>query len=480
MIGPSYDDLTDGSSTDGSVSLLGDHDIMQEESNSNTSNLSRSPQPSQFWMRCQQPEIVLSSRPVFRPPHEMERRSSASMELVSADNSTDLQQRATILNQYLTDLNDKITQSYLFNVLLLVLTGCSFAIFAVLYARYITTPVNVSQLKEMIRNLEMENGELSQELSRCQIKTTTATPPPSEPNQCKNESNLIQGECEQHPAAITVTPEEKTQAKVDDGPIVWTGDGTLPQMTNLSPKKQFKYEHLCDEVIQDDLFADYIHDYCTEVRQKQRGEDASIASSKPTYYRSKKSQRRTAIASPLPNIPMNNFEFNEQFIDPNQYNTDLSSISVEPIYDDYDYGTPNESAERKSQYDRGNGVNYDVVSIEEILLQMDQHLDQMTRSCYLKYKQLKDDDIFNPAVIQKAQKKLLKLKKKLQKSEKRDRYEGDRIVRTGNDRKRDKKQKENQKITRKLHEKSDGKWNKTETTKDYKKTALKSYDEHRF
>lgn len=486
--GTTYDDLTDGSSTDGSISLLGDHEFMCEESDGNTSTVSRSPQPSQFWMRCQQPEIVLSSRPIFRPlANEMERCSSAAMDLNATVTSTELQQRATIVDQYLTNLNEKITQSNLFNVLLLVLTGCSFAIFAILYARYITTPVNISQLKEMIRNLEIENGELSQELRQCQIKETCNSVTLNEQNQCENGSNSIQGKCEQ-PSTTETTQQTKSQ---DNERIVWTGDGLQPQMANIAPKKQFKYEHLCDEVIHDDLFADYIRDYCTEIRYKQNDEkNTPIENTKPINYHPKKSQRRMAkidsITTSVPDISTNNFEFNEQYIDPNQFNTDLSAISGETFYDDYDYGQHIESAhQHKSKYDKGtpSAVNNDMVSIEEILLQMDEHLEQVTQSCYLKYKQLKDDNIFNPAVIQKAQKKLLKLKKKLQKNEKREKQnDDDANIRNENVRKRDKqKQKQNRKDSnRKVHEKTDTKWNKTATTKDYKKTALKNYDEHRF
>lgn len=491
--GNTYDDLTDGSSTDGSISLLGDHEFIPEESDGNTSTMSHSPQPSQFWMRCQQPEIILSSRPMHHaPPHVMERRSSVGMEVNSLTNSDEMQQRATLVDQYLCNLNEKITQSYLFNVLLLILTGCSFAIFAVLYTRYITPPVNVSQLKEMIRNLELENGELSRQLSQCQIKKTTNTPTLNEQNQCEIGSNSIQGKCERS-TGENLNVEQQTHSQTD-GRIVWTGEGTLPQMANLLPKKQFKYEHLCDEVIHDDLFGDYMRDYCAEVRQKQKHENTAQANSKPIHYHPKMSQRRTSTIEPstisVPDIPTNHFEFNEQFIDPNQFNTELSPLHVEPFYDDYDYGQHIESMKRKSQYENGDndfvidsGTNTDMVSIEEILLQMDEHLDQMTKSCYLKYKQLKDENIFNPAVMQKAQKKILKLKKKLLKSEKRDRYESGEKLRHENERKRDKKQnKENRKNPQQFHDpKSDIKWNKTAASaKEYRKTAPKSYDEHRF
>lgn len=372
---------------------MGDHEFLREESHGNTSTLGRSELP--FWMRCKQPEIILAPKAAFRPLLEVERRSEPeSMHLDTANTNSGLRHRASIFDQCLSNLNEKITTSYLLKFLL---TGCSFAIFAVIYGLYVNTPINVSQLKEMIRSLEMENGELKRELSRCQIGVTSNIGTQNEQNECKDGPNSIQGRCNERPPQFGSINIEKQVQKREDG-------RNRNQVTNLSPIKQFTYEHLGDEVIHNDLF-----------RPESKSNDASL--SEP--------MRRTAsieaASTSDPGILTNNYEFNDLI-----------------TYDDYDY------VEHKSQHSNHKD-NKNMVSIEEVLLQIDEHLDHMTQSCYLKYKQLKGDNTF------KAQKMLLKLKKK-KKNKKRERTgcgEDCEKVRKRNERKRDKY---NRKNTRKSHE----------------------------
>lgn len=376
----------------------------------------------------------------MRPHVDADRRSATTLETSWTPGS---------VNQYLTELKRRIAHTHLFNVLLLILTGCSVAIFAVLYARYINTPVYVSKLKEIIRNLEVENGELSRELNRCQSKITSDTEMLPEPCQCENKS--MQGKCDQNSLRYHQRQHQ------NDGKTVWSGDDEI--MTNLAPKNQFKYEHMCDEVIHDDLFVDYIRDYCAQVRQKQKNVEQPIPSSDCPHAHSKDSQRTTPSLEsnpiPAPDTPTTKFEFT----DPN------------PVYDGYEYVQHTSSGESGSQY-AGNNGNDISRGIEHILLQIDAHTDQRTKSCYIKYKQMKSDNIFDSVMMEKSQKKLSKYMKKMRKNEKRDRNE----VCGENERKRDKKSKDMGKTI----EKSGRKTNKTTSTKEYRKTALKTYDEHRF
>lgn len=441
-----YDDLTDGSSTDGSISLLGDHEFLEERPIGSQSN---APQPIQFWMKCPKPELILTSRPIMRS-HATERAVSTMTDSNRLDDNRKL-------------FND-IAQSNVFNILLLILTGCSFAIFAVLYARYITPIYQSGQLKERVRTLEMVNTELSMKLMQCQLKSVE----PTQVNEIIDDKQkpTSTSTINNNPIELTNVQSEKI------GKIVWTGAGNIPQQTNLSPKKQSKYEHLCDEEIHDELFSDYIRDYCANLRQKNLQQKF-----KSNYLHKKKSERRSTDTNfILPNLSRKQFEFHEQFIDPNQF--DNNNVPKSHYDDDYDFDSEFIIPERKKlstkQFDN-------TINIDDVIHRMDEHVNKIMENC----KQINgnDENVFDADIMRRAQKKLIKLKKQFKRNLKtaintnnieNDYHDvGDSGDDDDNDDKRKHKHYERKQQAKKFREKHA----QNRTMKMYKKTALKTYDE---
>lgn len=435
-----------GSSTDGSISLLGDHELMHDEPCASTSL-----QPSQFWMQCHQPDLYLTQRSTRDQLNVAEVKSEADATIAERDGVVGAM-------DLFENINNRIAQSYLFNVALLILTGCSFAIFAVLYARYITPIYNAGQLRERIRALELQNNQLSMQLMQCQM--------PTEPTPSKSEFEIVPESDE-----YEVKQSELKQNAKHDGKVVWTGDGNTPNMKIINKNSQNDKEIESDE------------------NQRE----------KSNHFRPKKTIRRTQTKekSTIPNIPRNNFQFSEQFIDPNKFESDRNDIHKEqPLYDDYDFDNDFILKSQRKSMLRYN--ENEIIKIEDVLQQMEEHLEKVTQNCYLKYKQLKDDNVLDPEIFQKAQKKLLKLKKHFQRDVKRDRRDKNQRKHDNNDddddeqhhhsdsnendkRKNERKMQINGKNNNRKEAKRfyDKEQNKTMKMYDNKKTALKSYDERR-
>lgn len=222
------------------------------------------------------------------------------------------------------------------------------------------------------------------------------------------------------------------------GRKVWTSDGFVLQTAHLPPKKQFKYDDLCDKQIRDDLFSEYTSEYCEKVRQSGK-----------QHAESKRAPVHTHQPRPLEAHNNDQPIFVEDFIDPNKFNPNAFNEDqynefklIEQQANEADAYLDDEEFEFELQApvasDAGfNGIEpMGYVSFEDALLKLDEHMERIsfhTNSCYTKYKKLREDE--QRTVVNKFDKSKADKSKKKQKEKRRDEKRADR-----KDEKRDKRE----------------------------------------
>lgn len=341
-------------------------------------------------------------------PHISE-RAVASMAEAGTLNETSEDRR---------NLNE-ISQSNMFNVLLLILTGCSFAIFAVLFARYITPIYQSSLLKERVRALELEKSDLSMKLTQCQLKSV-------------GRAKLNDILDKQHKSSHTPRSEAE---------MLTVNTGERKVMTDAGSNKKIEYENM-------DFFSDPIRDYCADIRSK----------TKPKKITSKNRQPETIGSS---------FQLHAQISGPNQLNGEMREHES---YDDYDFDAGFIASETsigtkgKSRFDEAD-------NIRNSLLEIEVDVSKMMESC----KQMKNEDGFDSDILRKVQRKLMKLKKKIKRNvETINKSTYSDVASDERNGKRYKQRNNEQKRIKNVHVKAQNR-----TMKNHKKTALKTYEERR-
>lgn len=294
----SYDDLNDGSTTDGSISILGDHEINQDRFESEElSSHPPSPQPLQMWMRCTPVDMTIcAKRPLEARPLEPNRcQEATSVEELGLPPQNIVED---ILN-YLERLNSFLASIYLLQVLLLFLTAGSVALLAIVYSRYSACKLEAKDLEQQLYRAKMDKYELRRNLSSCEylyemrVGKSIADYDPANENVDKTmpaahsksscQRDDLNGECVIQPTRLSGYAnkvDEVAPLKTSDS--VWTGEGEdlLPTPKPLKSKDTYISE--CDD--ENSLFSEYNREYCEN--QKNRARDQKYQNEKiySTHY----------------------------------------------------------------------------------------------------------------------------------------------------------------------------------------------------
>lgn len=296
------DDLNDGSTTDGSISILGDHDMNQGRFDSDDlSTHTPSPQPLQMWMRCTPIDIKKSSdqsrlyRSMYRKRSREQNRfqsTSSDMMELSSSQSPDL---ADEIFGYLERLNNFLSSIYMLQVILLFLTAGSVAFLAIIYSRYSACKLEVKDLEQKLYSTKMDKMQIEGNLARCEylyemeLDKTTSTEfklatdnddkiLPAVHIQTNCQTNDLNGECEIQPTRLSENYAKDADIKLQ---TVWMGEGD----DLLASKKPYKSK---DNVIPDcndesSLFSEYNREYC-EMQKKQTHEHRDQQKVYATHY----------------------------------------------------------------------------------------------------------------------------------------------------------------------------------------------------
>lgn len=382
--------------------------------------------PQPFWMRAHRPELALSL--LSRDPHTdndddlpqpRHHRHQHQQQICAGD--TDKR-----LNEYKNDLCMNQPPN-VFNVFLFAVTGFCVIILSIVACQYFGSLSKLNQLKNSIANLQQENVKLLMNVNECQ-KVNLAYKHAADMQIANQEiASGVPTPNTKDDAAFKQINEINRLADISDefeireprGRKVWTGDGFILQSTHLPPKKQYKYDDLCDKQIRDDLFSEYTSEYCEKVRKSKRP---------PVHSHAPRSE----------DIRSNEPIFTEDFIDPNKFNHDISSIyrdmeksaEIDELIDDNsdDDDDVDFEVELQAPLIIEHNINYNSLvpsgynSFEDVLLKMDEHMEQIsfhTSSCYAKYKKLKEHEEQSRKAISKFEKqqKPEKTKKKYKKRE---------------------------------------------------------------
>lgn len=394
--------MTSASSTDGSISLLGDHEFISDNEGIQsvpiipltTSSIvtTTSIQPQQFWMRCQQPELTLILR---EPKIQFYRDADAKLSEIEATSDDDCVQMESITKTVATattsmaapatnaltvpestltssdpttelvrattssssaplssSLKSKSSQDeneiFSFGTITILFTGFVFAFIAILYSWYAAPVENINELKAKLYSLQIENGNLNMKLERCRQmnipKYEYSSPHVSDDDfgdenfdkydsagdrELIADNEIIDDISNESNAIIGISGDgDHIESSNERSKMVWTGEGNTLKTVNLSTEKHFKYEHLCDEEIHDDLFSEYITDYCKAIKKKKKvktGDKKSVK--RPIHVHTTQTDPINVIENTLEKIPVPlveqkqppkqtiNFELKEEIVD---------------------------------------------------------------------------------------------------------------------------------------------------------------------
>lgn len=403
-------DETDGELSDGSISMLSGGEFIKEiDDHTPMSSLPPSPPaspPQPFWMRAHRPELALA----LKPRDLIDDLPRNTQQLIHSEKR---------ISQYKNDtgLSDSkaSNQPNVFNVFLFAITGFAVVIFSVLLAQYFSSIVKINQLKEIIHNLEVENAKLNLVVDGCRRSDLAynGSGPSASDMQVQAKDNAPVTTEEEFKQINEIKESSDGQQSYEEpiGRKVWTGDGFILQATHLAPKKQFKYEDLCDKKIRDDLFSEYTSEYCEKVRQTKNNGDTKKT---PVHKHQLRGENGGSTSAEV--------IFTEDFIDPNKFNNDMGQIynEVERQFDqlmdedsdddDDDFGL------QEPPMDEDTGIIPNgYASFEDVLMKMDEHMERIsfyTQSCYTKYKKLKEDDAVSRKALKKAAQKTNKKQKR--------------------------------------------------------------------
>lgn len=275
-----YDDFNDGSTTDGSISILGDHEIRQSPSDADDlSTHTPSPQPLQMWMRCTPIDMAICTK----RPLEMHSLDTTQPRVpwsneIEGPNYTDTALR------WLERFNSFLSSIYLFQVILLFLTAGGVAILAIIYSRYSACKLEIKDLEQKLYSAKMEKYQIEGNLAHCQylyekeVETATNVEFKTETvaHDKKQSADSItistahthtdcqaNGDCVIEPTRLS---DQATDKHANVGKTVWTGAGDDLLATKQPFKSKEIYLSECDD--ESSLFSEYNRQYCDNRKNK--------------------------------------------------------------------------------------------------------------------------------------------------------------------------------------------------------------------
>lgn len=309
---PLYDDLNDGSTTDGSISIIGDgehnqhrhhhqeeitegHEFESDDLSSppsttaTTTTVSASPpQPLQMWMRCTPIDMTIcAKRPLQARPYEPNRcqRPTSVAELGLPE-----QNILVDLLTYLERLNNFLSRIYLLQVFLLFLTAGSVALLAIIYSRYSACKLEIKDLEQKFYSTKADKYQIEGNLARCEYlyememeKTVTvnsefkpavipiAVAPPPTASHTQTEGQNFDVKSEIQPTRRLAEIDENVMAN-EKLQTVWTGaDDNL--IATKKPRSNTKETHFadveCADIDDGSLFSEYNREYCENQKKSQ-------------------------------------------------------------------------------------------------------------------------------------------------------------------------------------------------------------------
>lgn len=295
-----YDDLNDGSTTDGSISILGDHEFNQGRIQFDSDNLSThttSPQPLQMWMRCTPIDMAIcTKRPLEARPcnsNQCEQPTSVEELGLRPQNIVD-----DVLN-YLDRLNNFMSSIYLLQVFLLFLTAGSVAILAIIYSRYSASKIEIKDLEQKLYSAKMEKYQIEGNLARCEylyemelektINSNVEFKTDGDNSDKKMSAEHSESNCQSNEGNCIIQPTKLSEEHVKEasedsvanfGPTVWFGAGDEVIPTKQPFKSKENYLSECDD--DSSLFSEYNREYC-ESRKKYAREGSKPESPERVY-----------------------------------------------------------------------------------------------------------------------------------------------------------------------------------------------------
>lgn len=312
-----YDDLNDGSTTDGSISIIGEgernhcqeeinegHGIESDELSTPASAATTTaaatsasvPQPLQMWMRCTPIDMsICSKRPLPPRPYEPHRcqRPTSVAELGLAE-----QNIASDLLNYLERLNNFLSSIYLLQVVLLFLTAGSVALLAIIYSRYSACKLEIKDLEQKLYSTKADKYQIEGNLARCEylyemeLEKTTATAtatvnsdfkPATDgdikvtidaavPTQTDGQNFNVKPEILPTRRLASVDEHLLVAADGENLQTVWTGaDDNL--IATKKPRFNTKEKHFaaveCADIDDGSLFSEYNREYCENQKKNQ-------------------------------------------------------------------------------------------------------------------------------------------------------------------------------------------------------------------
>lgn len=279
----------DDSTTDGSISIIGDHENNQGRSEPDDvlSSHTPTPQPMQMWLRCTPIDMTIcAKRPLeFRPRNYRRCAEPTSVEELGLPPQNIIED---VLN-YLDRLNNLLTRIYLVPVLLFFLAAGSLTILYVLNGKYTAGKLEIKQLEQKLYSATIDRVKVEGKLAKCEYLYEMELEKASYPNtefkpengygdkteiansdKPQFEDNMempaVQnpicqlddpsGECVIQPTRLSDNYAHDENEKL--AKTVWTGAGDEVRETN-QPTKENKPIDCNDE---NSLFSEYNRRYC--------------------------------------------------------------------------------------------------------------------------------------------------------------------------------------------------------------------------
>lgn len=285
-----YDDLNDGSTTDGSISILGDHEHNQGRFDSDDLSIhTPAPPPLQMWMRCTPIDMTICSK---RP---LEARPRCQQVTSVAELDSPQQNIVDEVLKYLERLNHFLSSIYMLQVILLFLTAGSVAFLAIIYSRYSACKLEVKDLEQKLYTSKMDKYQIEGNLARCEylyemeVEKTTSTefkPAPENvektmpavhgPTNCQ--TNDLNGECVIQPTRLSENHAKDADIKLQ---TVWTGEGD-DLLSTKKPYVKVNYLPECND--ESSLFSEYNREYCELQKKPSNEQKDPIATVYATHY----------------------------------------------------------------------------------------------------------------------------------------------------------------------------------------------------
>lgn len=498
------DDITDGETSDGSISLISGTEFSGAVELHQTPMSSLPPSPpasplQPFWMRAHIPDLTEFA------PHECVAAQCCDQaplccDQVDESDDHDLYDRPKQLSlsqlaenewmkkvKAMRDREPELEQNEdqlaevdanapnVFNIFLYAVAGFCVVIMSVLLAHYFSSVSRINYLRSVIHGLEAENIKLQYRYIECRNAgetcdarkqaTDAAAAAALADMQIANKNNafVTAADVDAPFKQIADLTEDETKPFEPVGRKVWSSDGFVLQSSHLPPKKPFKYEDLCDKNIRDDLFSEYTSEYCEKVRHTKRQVDG-----KRTPVHTHQS-RGTAVHNDKP-------IFIEDFIDPNKFNTNTyidgqfeKFEEIDRLIKSVDFDDDEEFEYRLQEPIVVGDASFSGVAItkgydsfEDALRKLDEHMELIefrTNSCHTKYKKLKEIEDgksykkFDKSKVDKSKKKYKDDEKKYKEKDegKKDKHHEEKK----RDDKRERKEEKHDKRERKYNEKKE-------------------------